>query len=150
MVISSGHIAGDMKWFVHRYPQKHNTLMMIGSILTQPDDLESSLNYEKGIKPFPVDGKLDQTAAVQQVIKAELSKDLGGRLKAVLPTISPVVNTGGGVEARFSDISEATINALDIRAEVIKRGAAGEYINEALQTPEVSQYVRKNTDIHTG
>ncbi|KAG6362259.1 hypothetical protein INS49_010489 [Diaporthe citri] len=30
-----------------------------------------------------------------------------------------------------------------IRAEVVKRGAAGEYINEALQIPEVSQYVRK-------
>lgn len=43
-----GHIAGDMKWFAYRYPQKPDTLMALGSILTRCDDLESSLNYEAG------------------------------------------------------------------------------------------------------
>lgn len=143
MANPSGHISGDMKWFVYRYPQKPNTLMALGSILTKPDDLESSLNYEAGIKAFHADGKLDQTVAVQRVIHAELSKELGGRLKALLPTLSPMVNIGGGVEGRFSDTSEATINASGISAEVIKRDAAGAYINEALQIAKVSEYVKR-------
>lgn len=143
MANPSGHIAGDMKWFVYRYPQKPKTLMALGSILTQPDDLESSLNYETGIRLFLANEKWDQTDVVQRIIHAELSKEFAGRLKALLPAVSPVASIGGGVEGNLSDTSEATLQALDIRAEVVKRDAAKDHINEALQTPEVSQYVRR-------
>lgn len=143
MAREPGHIAGDMKWHVYRYPQKPGGLMVLGSILARPDDLESSLNYERGIAPFPADKRLDQTQAVRRVIRAELSHNLGGRLKAVLPTVSPFVSAGGGVEAKIAHSAEATVEALGIRAEIIMPGTAKEYIDEALLAPEVLAYVRK-------
>lgn len=143
MASPTGHISGQMKWFVYRYPQKPNTLMALGSILTRRDDLESSLNHEGGIRLFEANEKWDQTDAIQRILRANLSKDLGGGLKALLPAVQPVLSIGGSVEGKFSDVSEITCQALDIRAEVLKRDTAKDYINEALQTPEVSRYVKR-------
>lgn len=143
MAREPGHIAGAMKWHVYRYPQKPGGLMVLGSILTRPDDLESSLNYESGIAPFPADKRLDQTQAVRRVVRAELSRHLGGRLKAVLPTAAvPLASAGGGVEAKVAHDAEATVEALDIRAEIVMPGTAKAYVDEALRAPGVLAYAR--------
>lgn len=138
-----GHIAGGMKWHIYRYPPKINTLLVLGSILTDPKDPESSLNYESGIKPWPSDLKLDQTQAVRLMVNAELSKNLGGKLKAVLPTVVGVVSSGGSLEASRINSIEGTVEAMDISAEIIKPGrTAQKYMDEALQMSEVVEYVK--------
>ncbi|GAW11382.1 hypothetical protein ANO14919_007260 [Xylariales sp. No.14919] len=139
---STGHIAGDMKWHIYRYPQKPKTLMVIGSILTQPDDLESSLNYSSGIEPLRPDQVMDQTQAVKRTIRSELSKNAGGRLKAMLP-FNPFVSAGAGIEADRTRHLEATVDALGVRAVSIMPDTAKDYINRALATPRVVQYVKK-------
>lgn len=132
-----------MKWHVYRYPQKLDSLMVLGSILTKPDDLESSLNYESGIKPFPAQKRLDQTPAVKRVIHTVLSEGHSGRMKVVPPTLFPAVSAGVGIGMRASEDIEATVEALGIKAEIVMPAAAKEYIDEALLTPKVSSYVRK-------
>lgn len=72
-----------------------------------------------------------------------MSKGFVGRLKALLPTMSPVLSIGGAVEVKFLNTSEATWQALDIRAKALTLDAAKDHINEALQTPDVDQYVKK-------
>lgn len=138
----AGRIAGDMKWHVYRYPQKPKTLMVLGSILTEPDNLESSLNYSSGIAPFPPEHRMDQTYAVQRTMRSEISKNIGGRLRAMLP-VNPFLSAGGGVDANWSTGLEATVDALDIRAEIILHDTASEYVNNALKMPSVAAYVRK-------
>ncbi|KAK5635127.1 hypothetical protein RRF57_010839 [Xylaria bambusicola] len=139
---STGHVAGDMKWHIYRYPQKPKTLMVIGSILTRPDDLESSLNYSNGIEPLKPDQVMDQTQAVKRTIRSELSKNAGGRLKAMLP-VNPFASAGAGFEADRTRQLEATVDALDVRAVSIMPDPAKEYINRALATPRVVQYVKE-------
>jgi hypothetical protein len=115
--------------------------MVLGSILTQPNDLESSLNHEKGIKPFPADKRVDQSEATQLFVKSELSKKSGGRLKALLP-VTPLASAGAGFEATASGSIESTVEALDIRAEIIMPYTATSFVQDALSTPEILSYVR--------
>lgn len=117
--------------------------MALGSILVRPDDLESSLNYEAGIKRFLANEKFDETDVIQRIIHANFTEDFSGRLKALLPAISPVFSIGGGVEGKVYHDSGVTLQAMDIHAEVLHRDAAKDHINEALQTPDVDQYVKK-------
>lgn len=116
--------------------------MVIGSILTRPDDLESSLNYSRGIEPIRPDQLMDQTQAVKRTIKSELSKNAGGRLKAMLP-VNPFISAGAGIEAERAKQLEATVDALNVRAVSIMPDTAKEYINRALATPRVVQYAKE-------
>ncbi|KAI1146081.1 hypothetical protein F4825DRAFT_209352 [Nemania diffusa] len=138
----TGFLAGDMKWHVYRYPQKPKTLMVIGSILTQPDDLESSLNYSSGIQPLGPDQVMDQTHAVRRIMRSELSRNAGGRLKAMIP-VNPFISAGAGIELDRTTQLDATVDALNIRAVAIMPDTAEEYINRALATPRVVRYVKE-------
>lgn len=135
-------LKGEKLWHVYRYPQRPNTLMVLGSILTKPDDLESSLNYPNGIETFPPEKIEDQTSAVRLFVRSELSKTHGGRVKALLP-FSPVASAGGGVNATSSRSVDATVEALGVRAVAVLPHTAQDYIEKALQVPRVVEYVRK-------
>lgn len=141
MTNSSG-LRGDKLWHVYRYPQKPNTLMVLGSILTKPDDLESSLNHASGIEAFPPERVEDQTGAVRLFMRSELSKTHGGRIKALLP-FSPIASAGGGVGATSSRSVDATVEASGVRAVAVLPQTAQEYLERALQAPRVVEYVRK-------
>lgn len=141
MTNSSG-VQGDKLWHVYRYPQKPNTLMVLGSILTKPHDLESSLNLASGIDPFPPDKIEDQTPAARLFMRSELTKTNGGRIKALLP-VSPVVSGGGGIDAKVSRSIEATVEALSVRAKAVLPNNAKSYMEKALQAPPILDYVRK-------
>lgn len=141
MTKSSG-LRGDKLWHVYRYPQRPNTLMVLGSILTRPDDLESSLNHPSGIEGFPPDKIEDQTGAVRLFMRSELSKTHGGRIKALLP-FSPIASAGGGVGATSSRGVDATVEASGVRAVAVLPQTAQEYLERALQAPRVIDYVRK-------
>lgn len=138
----SSSVQGDKLWHVYRYPQKPNTLMVLGSILTKPHDLESSLNHASGIDPFPPDKIEDQTPAFRQFMHSELTKTNGGRIKALLP-VSPVASAGGGVDAESSRSIEATVEASGVRAKAVLPYNAKDYMEKALQAPPVLEYVRK-------
>ncbi|KAH8788226.1 hypothetical protein F5883DRAFT_531657 [Diaporthe sp. PMI_573] len=140
MTNSSG-IRGDKLWHVYRYPQKPNTLMVLGSILTKPDDLESSLNHASGLEAFPKDKTEDQTGAVRLFMRSGLSKTNGARLKALLP-FSPIASAGGGVSASSSRSEDATVEASGVRAVAILPHHAQDYVERALQAPRVMEYVR--------
>lgn len=141
MTNSSG-LKGDKLWHVYRYPQRPNTLMVLGSILTEPDDLESSLNLASGIEAFPPDKIEDQTGAVRLFMRSELTQKHGGRIKALLP-FSPIASAGGGVGANFSRSADATVEASGVRAVAVFPEAAKDYVERALQAPKVIDYVRK-------
>lgn len=143
MTNSSG-LKGDKLWHVYRYPQRPNTLMVLGSILTKPDDLESSLHRPGGIDAFPPEKVEDQTPAVRLFMRSELSKTHGGRIKALLP-FSPIASAGGGVGATSSRSVGATVEASGVRARALVGlpHTAQDYMEEALQAPRVIEYVRK-------
>ncbi|KAG8157226.1 hypothetical protein KVR01_012934 [Diaporthe batatas] len=141
MTNSSG-VRGDKLWHVYRYSQKPNTLMVLGSILTKPDDLESSLNYASGIDAFPPDKIEDQTPAVRLFMRSELTRTDGARIKALLP-VTPIVSAGGGVDAKSSRSVDATVEASGVRAKAVLPHTAKDYMEKALQAPGVVEYVRR-------
>lgn len=116
--------------------------MVLGSILTKPDDLESSLNHASGIEAFPPEKIEDQTGAVRLFMRSELSKAHGGRIKALLP-FSPIASAGGGVGANSSRSVDATVEASGVRAVAVLPQTAQDYLERALQSPRVIEYVRK-------
>lgn len=143
MVDSTGRIQGDKLWHVYRYPQKPKTLMVLGSILTRPDRLESSLNYSQLMeRPFPEARTIDQTQAARSFVRSEFSKNTGGRLKALLP-YSPVASAGGSLTAEVSSSMESTIETSRVRAVAMMPDVAGEFVDEALGLPRVVEHVRK-------
>ncbi|KAI7785612.1 hypothetical protein LA080_006632 [Diaporthe eres] len=111
-------LRGDKLWHVYRYPQRPNTLMVLGSILTKPDDLESSLNHASGIETH------------------------WGRIKALLP-FSLIASAGGGLSATSSRSVDATVEASGVRAVAVLSQTAQEYLERALQSPKVIEDVRK-------
>lgn len=143
MAESAGWIKGDKLWHVYNYPPKPKTLMLLGSILTNPHDLESTLNRQQVIMaPFPEDKTLDQTEAARMFMRSELSKSTGGKLKALLP-VSPVASAGGGLSAEASSRLENTIEASHVRAVALMPDVAAEFVDEALQLPKVIEHVRR-------
>ncbi|KAI1098786.1 hypothetical protein F4804DRAFT_113198 [Jackrogersella minutella] len=141
MANPSGRIAGPIRWHVYREPQPPNTRMMLGSILTKPDDLETSLNYGSGIEEIPRHKREDCSTMVRRIIKSELSKDVGGKLSAILPTL-PWINAGGGLESVRSSNAQATVESQNIRAQIISPDTAKEYMDHALLAPRVLEYVK--------
>lgn len=116
--------------------------MALGSILTRPDSLESSLNYRQLMSsPFPKDKTLDQSEAVRRFVRCEISKSTGGKLKALIP-FSLIASAGAELGADTSTSLENIMEASQVRAVAIMPDEAQEFVEEALQTPKVKQYVR--------
>lgn len=117
--------------------------MLLGSILTEPHELESSLNRRQLIKsPFPKDKTEDQTEDAQRFVRSMQSQSTGARLKAVLP-FSPVASAGGGLSGEVSRSVEDTVEAEGVRAVVIWQDVATDWVNEALQLASVAKHVQR-------
>lgn len=116
--------------------------MALGSILTTPDDLESSLNFAHGLKPFPPDQIYDQTDAVRRVFKSELTSSLEGRIKAVLP-VNPFMGAGGGPEGQWAKNNAVTGEALGISARSVLPQAVRDYLESQLTLPSVERYIKE-------
>lgn len=117
--------------------------MVLGSILTSPDDLETCLNRQQVVnEPFPQEETQDQTAAVRRFVRAELSRQTGGKLQALLP-FSPIASAGGGVSADVSRRVESTVEVSGVHAVAVMPDAAKDYVDKALQTTKVQEHVRK-------
>ncbi|XDG04020.1 hypothetical protein ABKA04_003635 [Annulohypoxylon sp. FPYF3050] len=137
----SGRVAGPIRWHIYHEPQPPKTRMSLGSILTKPDDLETSLNYGSGLEEIPEEKRENCTPMVQRIIKSELSKDLSGKLSALLPAF-PGVGGGVGLGGASSSNAQATFISQNVRAQIISPDTAKEYMEHALLTPKVLEYVR--------
>ncbi|KAK4206534.1 hypothetical protein QBC37DRAFT_393410 [Rhypophila decipiens] len=136
-----GQITGPMLWVVPRYPETPGSIMRLGSILTDPADLESSLNLD-AIPPIPAESKRDASAAVKRHVDAELRISDSFLAKAV-PAIAALFNTELGASAgagRERNVS-TSVDAVDVRATVFI--PSKEYMDEALRHKRVQEYARK-------
>ncbi|KAJ4176734.1 hypothetical protein NW767_014624 [Fusarium falciforme] len=132
-------LAGSMKWLVARYPQPPGRLIVLGSILTDPENPESSLNRKTGIIPIDKADKLDQTAAVRQQIHSELSNN-GAAFLQVVPPDSPLFTGGVKVEKRSNEEAQVTVDAISVKAESFIPDK--DYMDVALAEPEIVEYVK--------
>lgn len=143
MASSTGWIQGDNRWHVSNTPEKPGELMVLGSILTKPHDLESSLNYQQLMKsPFPEDKTRDQTEAARRFVRSKMSKSTGERLKGLVP-FSPVASAGGSLSGEVSRSVEYTVEASGVRAVAIMPDVAAAWVDEALQLPSVAKHVKQ-------
>lgn len=143
MANSTGWVQGENRWHVSNSPEKPGKLIVLGSILTKPHDLESSLNYRQLMKsPFPKDKTRDQTEAARRFVRSNESKSTGGRVQGLVP-FSPVASAGGRLSAEVSRSVEYTVEASGVRAVAIMPDVAAAWVDEALQLPNVAKHVKQ-------
>ncbi|KAL4865192.1 hypothetical protein BDV12DRAFT_200384 [Aspergillus spectabilis] len=133
-----GDLTGPKKWLISRYTEKRNTIMLLGSILTDPSNLESSLNLHF-IPPIPEHTKRDAADTARLVIEIELHKKDSFLLSAAssFPVFKAVAELGGS----WSGDPRTAVEALNVRATVFVPNK--EFMDEALGDKSVVEYVRR-------
>lgn len=135
----SGTLAGKMLWLVPRYVEVPGTLMRLGSVLTDPENLESSLNLHS-IPPIPADSQRDASLAVKRHVEVELSKSNSLLVKAA-PNIPAFASVGAEISGGWNRDASTTVQALNVRATVFIPTKA--YMNAVLGNPNVIEYARR-------
>jgi hypothetical protein len=133
---SSGRLSGKMKWLVARYPKAPGQLIALGAILSDPEEPETRLNrYDANyINPKYI---LDETAAVQRTIRAEVSNNDSILLKVA----QPLLGAGIGVDGKLSRDIKTVVDALDVKAKIFLPDK--EYMDASVEVPGVQEYVKK-------
>ncbi|KAM0710562.1 hypothetical protein Q7P35_002233 [Cladosporium inversicolor] len=129
------------KWVPVRYPKPHGKLIFLGSILTDPEDPETSLNHITGAAETLKKDVLDDSAAVRRQIHSELSTNADGILKAVPPS-SLLFSAGLRVEGRSSDEVNTTVEAMNVSAKIFIPDMS--YMDKAFKQPEISTYLESS------
>ena len=114
--------------------------MKLGSILKDPEDVESSLNLDC-IEEIPSNSQRDVSLAVRGCVETELRKNNSLLVKAT-PSI-PVftcVTAGASVEGHWKYDVNTTVKAMGVRATSFI--PSKEYMDKALQNDEVKKYVK--------
>ncbi|KAM0260504.1 hypothetical protein ACHAQJ_002737 [Trichoderma viride] len=137
-----GQLVGNMLWLVPRYVEKHDTLMKLGSILTDPEDLESSLNLD-AIPAIPPSARRDATAHVRHHVRSEISNsnDLFAKAMSTLPLFSAGASAGASADWRWSHSADTMVDAIDVKAEVFIPDK--KFMEEAMKHNAVIEYIRK-------
>ncbi|CAK7237312.1 hypothetical protein SEUCBS140593_009917 [Sporothrix eucalyptigena] len=135
-----GQLIGDMVWLVARYPQKPGELMKMGSILTDPANLETSLNLESIEDPPKL---MDASLGIRSSVETNLNRDNSALIKAAatVPVFSGIA-ANVVVEGRWKHDVTTTVRSMDVRASAFIPD--GDYMGRALQTPKVAAYVKAN------
>lgn len=136
---ASGRLAGEKKWLVTRYPKPPGKLIFLGSILTNPEEPETSLNRVTGVLDVPEQDTIDDSAAVRQQIHSELSSNVGALLRVVPPT-SLLFSAGMKAEGRSSNEISTTVEAMNVSAKSFIPGKS--YMDEALKAPEITRFLK--------
>ncbi|KAK0748834.1 hypothetical protein B0T21DRAFT_380574 [Apiosordaria backusii] len=132
--------AGSERWVVPRYSSKPGTLIRLGSVLTDPEDLESSLNLN-AIPPIPAHLLRDATPEVRLSVQTELSKSNSILAKAA-PALEGLFTLGGGAEFSRSHGVTSSLNISgNVKASVFKADKV--YMDLLLQDKEVISYARR-------
>lgn len=124
---------------VPRYAENHGTLIRLGSILSDPENLESSLNLD-AIPPIPESTRRDATTHVRQYVRSEMRNSNSALVKA-MPSML-LLSAGLRGEAGRVDKAETTVQAVDVRAEVFMPDKA--FMQAALQHSAVIEHARAN------
>lgn len=111
--------------------------MKLGSILKDPENLESSLNLHD-INEIPERDKRDASIAVSRHVQTKLSKDNSVLVKAV-PSI-PAFSAGASADGHLRHEAKTTVDALNVRATVFI--PSPDYMNEALKNKDVKEYAK--------
>lgn len=138
MVQLAGELVGPMKWLIPRYTEKPGSIMRLGSILTDPENLESSLNLHN-INEIPEKDKRDVSLAVKRYVETELSKSNSLLVRAA-PSI-PALTARASVGGNWSHNTRTTVDALNVRATVFIPTKT--YMDGALEIDDVVAYARK-------
>ncbi|CAP69119.1 uncharacterized protein PODANS_7_10775 [Podospora anserina S mat+] len=132
--------AGSERWVVPRYSSKPGTLIRLGSVLTDPEDLESSLNLDS-IPPIPPHLLRDATPEVRMSVQTELSKSDSTLAKAA-PALEGILTLGGGVEASRSQGVSSSLNISGtVKATVFR--ADKSYMDVLLKDKNVISYAKR-------
>ncbi|KAI5458700.1 hypothetical protein BGZ63DRAFT_51155 [Mariannaea sp. PMI_226] len=134
-----GEPAGAKKWHVYRYPQEPDKLLILGSILSDPREPDSSLNLDDGIIPVPKESLFHDSALERRVVEAELMKNTNALLKVVPSSLIPGLQ--GGVEGHVNHTMNATLDALNVRTKWFR--PSKEYMELALLNQSVKDFARK-------
>lgn len=136
-----GQLVGPMVWLVPQYPEKPGTIIRLGSILTDPTDIESSLNLD-AIPSIPEGDKRDASTAVRRQVQTELSKSDSLFAKAV-PSIASLFGAeiGASAGAGRERGSTTTLDAHNVRATVFIPSEA--FMETALNNERVRKYAQK-------
>ena len=111
--------------------------MRLGSILKEPEDLESSLNLH-AINKIPDQSKRDASLAVRRHVETALSDKNSLLAKAVASV--PALSAGVSVDGHWNHDAGTTLDALNVRATVFI--PSENYMNEALKNAEVIKYTK--------
>ncbi len=133
-----GQLVGNMVWLVARYPRKPGELMKMGSILTDPANLETSLNLESIEDPPKL---MDASLGIRSSIETSLSRANSALNKAAanVPVFSSIA-AGAAVEGHWRLDVTTTLRAMDVQASSFIPD--DKYMAQALQAPRVAAYVK--------
>lgn len=140
MVQSPGELVGPKLWLVPRYSETPGSIMRLGSILTDPENLESSLNRNE-IPPIPEIDTRSASQAVRRRVQSEL-----GRSNSFLVEASPDIlalsglGLGASASAGWHHDTTTIVDALDVSATVFIPSAA--YMDEIMRNKAVQRYAR--------
>ncbi len=125
-----------MKWLVTRYPKALGQLIALGAILSDPEEPETRLNRHDAKK---IDPKyiLNESAAVQRTIQAEVSNDDSILLKVA----QPLLGAGLSVDGKLTKDRKMVIDALDVKAEIFLPDK--NYMDAGVEVPGVQEYVKE-------
>lgn len=123
-----------MKWLVTRYPKAPGQLIVLGAILSDPEEPETCLNRHD-LKEIETKYILDESVAVQRTIQAEVSKDDSVLIKVA----QPLIGAGITLDGLLSKDRTTIVNALDVKAKIFLPDK--EYMNASVEAPGVQNYV---------
>ncbi|KAI3393856.1 hypothetical protein diail_3531, partial [Diaporthe ilicicola] len=139
MTQPAGEPVGDMKWLVLRLPVPPNTVLQLGTVLSEPENVESFLNRDE-IPTIGQDDRLDMSNIVKLHLGTELKKE-DHALASALSKFPAFVDAGASADAHREHTTSTTVDALQVKAEVLLQ-AAKEYMPAALKTQGVLDYLR--------
>lgn len=132
-------LIGAMKWLVPRYPEQGDKLFKLGSVLTDPYNLESSLTQYTNVAEVPDEDIRDQSNAIRNAIHnfSSQNRSVSASLEAPL---SSILDGRFGLEAGSGSTSDIDIAAINITAKAFN--PSPDYMNKVLELPEVVERVR--------
>lgn len=134
-----GEPVGDMKWLVLRLPVPPGTIARLGTVLSEPENLESFLK-RKEIPEIDPSDRQDMSNIVKIHLGTELKKE-DSALASAISEFPTFVSAGASAHAHREQTASTTVDALRVKAEVLLQ-ADKKYMPEALKSQGVLAYLR--------
>ncbi|KAF3218963.1 hypothetical protein TWF679_000374 [Orbilia oligospora] len=136
-----GHLAGQMKWHITRYPRPAGTLIKLGNVLTDPYDPETYINRRSKVIPIDQADLLDQSDIFRTAITATTIKQRSASAGVEAPVWAPLVDLGLMAEVGKTKEYHVSVNTEAVTAEVFL--PPDQWLSELLEDPQVVQHIRE-------